>query len=106
MVDAKRYRPSNGSEGEGFEDRWCDRCMRDQKFRDAWAVDPDYADGADGCSILSDAQCLNIDDPNYPKEWIYGDDGSPKCTAFEAITDSQRSFRCVNTIDMFGANDV
>ena len=60
------WRPANGSEGRWFEYRYCDRCV----------VEP----GA--CMIQSAAWFFDIDDPEYPTEWIE-EDGTPRCTAFE-----------------------
>lgn len=65
------YRPSNGTEGMIFEEQFCDRCVKN---------DPEK-----GCEIQLNAFCYQIDDPQYPKEWI--EDGNlenPRCTAFEA----------------------
>lgn len=70
------YRPSNGLEGACFMAEWCGRCQRDAAFQ----ADPEHNDG---CEIAANTMCFDIDDPQYPKEWIYGDDGQPKCTAFE-----------------------
>ena len=68
------YRPSNGSEGWAFQSRWCDRCKGDENYSD---TKPEL-----GCQILLRSLCCNIGEPGYPTEWIYGDDGVPKCTAF------------------------
>ena len=64
---------------------WCDKCERDAAYQD----DPD-ADGSLGCPILAKSFMYNIDDPQYPQEWIYEEiiasDGLPvpipSCTAF------------------------
>lgn len=60
------YRPSNGTEGECFMGQWCSNCERD-KYQD--------------CPIVANTFVYRVDDPKYPKEWIYGDNG-PECTAF------------------------
>jgi hypothetical protein len=65
-----RYRPSNGSEGDMFQARWCARCTKD-----------DYEAGV-FCPIIAATMCLDTDDPNYPEEWTYRG-GQPCCTAFE-----------------------
>lgn len=64
------YRPSNGTEGEMFMDRWCHQCKRD-------------ADDANPCELPGLAMLFDLGDPDYPKEWQYSPDGQPKCTAFE-----------------------
>lgn len=70
----RKYRPANGSEGEGFMEQFCYRCKHDN-----------YPDGPESewCQILANSMCFEIDEPGYPDEWIYGEDGQPKCTAFE-----------------------
>ncbi len=60
------YRPSNGTEGEMFMERWCHECLKE----------PD-------CDIPSLAMLFDIEDLEYPGEWQYGANGQPKCTAFE-----------------------
>lgn len=61
------YRPSNGSEGEWFMSRWCDRCVKDTNSRP--------------CRILGRTLAFEIGDKHYPREWVQDDDG-PRCTAF------------------------
>lgn len=73
------YRPSNGTEGEMFMEQWCSRCARDVAYRNN---KPEY-----GCRILAATFVFDIDDPEYPKEWIRQatDDewpGTARCTAF------------------------
>lgn len=64
----KKYRPSNGTEGMDFMAQWCDKCQLD-----------------DGeklfCEILSASMCYEMNEPDYPSEWIYKE-GQPCCTAF------------------------
>jgi len=81
MADSigKPYRPSNGSEGEMFSDRYCADCKRDAEFQ----KDP-FGD-APGCSIIAMTMALDVDDEGYPKEWVYGADGQPTCTAFDEV---------------------
>lgn len=68
-----KYRPSNGTEGELFQGAYCHRCKHD-KF-----------DGEDGesCRILIETFAWDVEDEEYPKEWIIATDGQPTCTAFE-----------------------
>lgn len=91
----KPYRPSNGTAGCAFDDDWCDHCARDAEFRKDW----DNADPAIGCQILADTLVYDVTDPKYPKEWIYGADGQPRCTAF--TTDPSKPVRCDQTPDLF-----
>lgn len=85
------YRPGSGTEGMAFDDAWCSRCARDA----AWRED----ERNECCDILSRTFALDIGDPDYPKEWIYGRDGRPCCTAF--TTDATKPLRCEKTIDLF-----
>ncbi len=90
------YRPSNGSEGEGFQSSFCDICERDRAFRDSG-----YDDAALGCKILANALAFDIKSPEFPKEWVEDDDGgNSRCTAF--TTDPAQPMRCSETKDLFG----
>lgn len=61
------YRPSNGDAGDAFIAKFCEKCARD---------------GEDNpCFILGRALGHNIDDPDYPPEWVQDEQG-PRCTAF------------------------
>lgn len=96
------YRPGSGTEGCDFQDQWCDHCARDAAFRDGG-----YDDPALGCKILANTFVYAVTDPEYPKEWIYGKDGRPCCTAY--TQDPKLPVRCDKTIDMFDsikANDI
>jgi hypothetical protein len=47
-----------------------------------------------GCEILLASGCFQIDDPNYPPEWIEDDvewptPSNPRCTAFKPIDDEE-----------------
>lgn len=94
-LSGKPYRPSCGTEGMAFDEQWCSRCKKDEKFRDTYdsAYGPD-----DGCQILADTFVYEIDDPKYPKEWIYDADGVPSCTAFST---TEERYRCRETPDLF-----
>ncbi len=70
----KSYQPSNGTEGEIFMKQFCQNCQRDN-------LDPETCEG--GCDILVRTMAFNVDDDEYPSEWIIGTDGQPTCTAFE-----------------------
>jgi hypothetical protein len=52
-----------------FMVRWCEHCVKD-------------ADPSDPCSVVGCAFLFEVGDPDYPKEWQYGPDGQPECTAF------------------------
>lgn len=91
----RKYRPSNGTEGDGFYKNWCFHCTRDAAFR----ADPD---SGDGCPIAASTYVFDIDDPLYPTEWIEDDNG-PRCTAF--TTDANPPERCDKTPDMFAPQE-
>ena len=80
----KPYRPSNGTEGYAFIESNCANCERDK--------DQD-------CPILAASLACDIDDPGYPKEWVYGDEGA-QCTAF-VERGQQIPVRCELTGDLF-----
>lgn len=64
------YRPSNGTEGDYFQSRWCELCVRD--------------DGADRiCNILGNVLFHDVGDAEYPTEWTHDAEGQPMCAAFE-----------------------
>ena len=88
---ARKYRPSNGTEGEDFQEHWCAHCARDAAFRD-------NPDSGDGCPIVAATFVFQIDEPEYPEEWIE-DDRGPRCTAF--TTDPTLPSRCDKTADLF-----
>ena len=63
-----KYRPSNGTEGMIFMDKFCDQCVYDL---------------SENCDILADTFCYDVDDPEYPEEWICDEDlQNPRCTKF------------------------
>ncbi|WP_375592145.1 hypothetical protein [Chitiniphilus eburneus] len=95
---AELYRPSNGSEGASFIDKWCGQCERD-KLQNGSA--PHFDHGPDDlCGILGATFLLDVDHPEYPKEWIQDETG-PRCTAFVPVGGCV-PVRCDRTIDMFG----
>lgn len=60
----EKFRPSNGTVGEAFMDDWCGTCA-----------------GYRNCTIRQKAMLYQIDEPEYPDEWIYDEDGEACCTA-------------------------
>lgn len=65
-----KYRPSNGSEGDMFMERWCFRCTKDDPDRGVY------------CPIIAATMALDVEDDGYPEEWTYKG-GQPCCTAFD-----------------------
>lgn len=96
---AESYRPSCGTEGADFQERWCCVCKRDAAFQATF--DSPYGP-EDGCQIVADTFAYELGDPKYPKEWIYDKDGEPVCTAFEHVDSPEKKYRCTKTADLFG----
>lgn len=67
MIALKLYRPANGTEGDAFEKKWCDRCRKNTKKRI--------------CKILVNSLTHQVTDAGYPYQWQYDGD-RPVCTAF------------------------
>ena len=65
-MSTRPYRPSNGTEGEMFMAQHCDRCVL-----------------ANGCQILPRTMLYDVEDAQYPREWVEQEKG-PICTAFKA----------------------
>lgn len=68
----KKYRPSNGTEGMMFMAMYCDKCVHDGNGIDT----PD-------CPIIPLTLFVDVNDPPYPPEWRFDDDGQPECSAFD-----------------------
>jgi len=76
----RAYRPSNGTEGMIFQEEFCDQCSKDN---------PSLETGAGGCEIMFRSMCHDVDDPEYPTEWVYDDNGEPTCTAFSKRSEDE-----------------
>ena len=61
------YQPSNGSEGEWFMTKYCYRC--------------EHYNERVGCPIVNNTMLYDVRSAEYPREWVYQEDG-PVCTAF------------------------
>lgn len=84
------YRPSNGTEGELFHEQFCYRCRYDQ-------------DEDEPCEINGRALCYRTDEVGFPTEWVYDQNGRPRCTAFHDVlsTEPETPSRCPQTMDLF-----
>lgn len=96
----KKYRPSNGTEGLIFFDHWCSNCQRDKSMREGEPVEE--CDDNELCQIIALTHAHDIDDPEYPAEWIINSDGQPCCTAFIEAGKPIPEARCEHTADLFG----
>jgi hypothetical protein len=92
----KPYRPSNGTEGECFISSWCGTCERSG----GPGKPDDVGEELTGCSITGRTMLYDIEDADYPAEWILVD-GNPRCTAWIPLGDPIPAPRCQDTIDMF-----
>jgi len=82
------FQPSNGTEGEIFIVSWCGECEHDVNM---------------DCPIIAASMAYQPGDVGYPKEWIYGEDGQPKCTAHSSACNPRCNTleRSEDQIDMF-----
>lgn len=67
----KKYRPSSGTEGIWFTDKFCDHCIHQHP-------DPD---NPKQCNILMRTMCYDVNEKEYPEEWTYNESNKPTCTA-------------------------
>lgn len=73
----KRYRPSNGTEGEGFMEAHCYQCLHER-----WIHRQKEDRDEDKCVIINLTMGYDVNDPEYPDEWTYDEKGDPTCTKF------------------------
>lgn len=71
----RAYRPSNGTEGMGFIDKFCENCKH-EKFMHTNNHDDRK------CDILNRSLIHDLENEQYPEEWIYDENGQPTCTKF------------------------
>lgn len=62
----KKYRPSNGTEGELFFSHYCDKCSK-----------------KDTCQLMHRTMAFDVEHPEYPAEICYSAEGQPTCTEFD-----------------------
>lgn len=62
----RKWRPSNGTDFDLFSAAMCHNCQ-----------------GKDSCMIVPLTKAFNVDDEDYPEDWVINDAGQPTCTAFE-----------------------
>ena len=69
----KPFRPSNGTEGMIFTEHFCENCMF-EKFMHS------QNDDDATCEIFTATMVFDVNDKEYPKEWVYDEEGWPVCT--------------------------
>lgn len=84
MTPGAPYRPSNGTEGEVFYERWCAGCAL-------------FEEG--DCDIYLGSLLLGIGHEDYPPELVYDERGQPSCSARRSGGAAER---CGATPDLFG----
>ena len=62
--------PANGTEGMLFFEGWCELCIHDTDEKP--------------CELIGLSMICDKNDPDYPTEWVYGDDGWGKCDKFQS----------------------
>lgn len=90
------YMPSNGTEGEFFMAAWCEECARDKAMNGTVHREGREENDDDWCEILG----RSFREDAIP-EWVYGEDGQPKCTQFVPMDAPIPTPRCPNTPDLF-----
>lgn len=51
----------------------------------SWSTSADQCKHGEHCEIQFNTMLYDIDDPEYPKEWVCDEEGA-ECTAFEPTT--------------------
>jgi len=72
------YRPSNGTEAELFFEKFCYGCKHYVEDETTGSMDCNL-------NIILAAEINNFEDPNFPDEWRYDENGTPTCTNFQQI---------------------
>lgn len=75
-MENKKYQPSNGTEGMFFIEKHCYNCIHGKYEHTQRCED-------NPCEILTNTMLHNVNDKEYPKEWIYNEYGEPTCTAWK-----------------------
>jgi hypothetical protein len=99
MKKNKKYRPSNGSEGDWFMESFCIKCKHEYYLRTG-------KDNARQCKILDATMMLNIDNPQYPKEWTYDDNDNPICTKFNDTLQKRKSGKHIKEPNLFTSPNI
>ncbi|WP_043619396.1 hypothetical protein [Chromobacterium violaceum] len=94
---------ASGLAGEWFISEWCAHCERDKCQNGSVPMDDCGPD--DLCQILGRTMFLDVDDPDYPREWIDDPEIGPRCTAFIEVGQPLPPARDTQTIDMFEMPD-
>lgn len=95
----KKFRPSNATQADAFFSAWCYSCQRDKAMREG--ANFDDCDDSERCEIIGRTMAHDVDDPEYPVEWHYDDNGLPTCSAFVEAGETIPQPRCTATMELF-----
>ena len=75
-MSVKKYQPSNGTEGDMFISQYCSQCKHERFIHS-------QQDGDKTCDILTRTMCHSVNEPEYPEEWQYNEEGKGYCTKYD-----------------------
>lgn len=91
---SRKYRPSNGTEGDWFTEKFCINCKHENYLKTG-------RDNARQCRILTNSLMYDLTDKEYPKEWIYDDNDNPICIQFDNTKQKRKSGRRIKIPNLF-----
>jgi hypothetical protein len=81
----KSYFPSNGTDGEYFISKWCEKCVKDTNVR-----------GGKKCCQILNKSLLGM----QPKEWVIIGE-VPQCTAFVKLATVKKKKKIIENLKLF-----
>src|SRR5690349_20404813 len=75
------YRPSSGTEGIGFMERWCANCERDKEWSEGKPFDE--CEDHERCELIANSYAYAVDDPEYHRQWVRAQNGDAWCLAYK-----------------------
>lgn len=101
VYPVRLYRPSSGTEGIGFMERWCGNCERDKEWSEGKPFDDCAPD--ERCELIANSYAYSVSDPEYHGQWVWNAAGQPVCLHFKR---KGTPYRCPLTIDwIYGRSD-
>lgn len=74
----KPFRPANGTEGEMFMEAFCYQCIHER-----WTHRMKEDRDEDKCDTMSRSILYDLEDKEYPNEWVFNSEGWPVCTRWK-----------------------
>ena len=74
----RKYRPTSGTEGIGFEESFCHQCIHER-----WVHNQETNREEDKCPIYSKMMLIEVNNPEYPIELTYDENDKPICTNWQ-----------------------